>query len=84
MSGELSYEDLPRRAQERVIRGLIERLASQYAELDLMLPEVVQALFKCDLRTLEAKGLERVEFGARMVRYRRADVERMIKKGGAE
>jgi hypothetical protein len=63
-----------------VLDRMAEILASEYCgEIDLLYPEMVAALCKCDVRTLEAKGLPRIELGPRNIRYRRADVVELIR-----
>jgi len=65
--------------RQQLLRMAARELAmEQFAELDLMYPEMVAALLKCDLRTLEGRGLERIELTTKNVRYRRADVERLV------
>jgi hypothetical protein len=75
-------EFIPTEEERRyLLDRMAERLACKYAaDLELLYPEMVAALLKCDVRTLEAKGLSRVELGPRNIRYRRADVEELIRK----
>jgi hypothetical protein len=51
--------------------------------MELLYPEQVAYLCKCDCRTLEKKGLVRRYMG-RSVRYRRADVEALIATSGQQ
>ena len=70
------------RDRQYVLDRVVESLTAKYlSDLDLLYPEMVAALCKCDVRTLESKGLRRVEIGPRNIRYRRCDVEDLIRRG---
>lgn len=78
VSGSLTPTEAERKY---ILDRVAEILASQYyGELDLLYPEMAAALCKCDVRTLESKGLPRVELGPRNIRYRRSDVMALIEK----
>ncbi|MCW1921288.1 hypothetical protein OKA05_01915 [Luteolibacter arcticus] len=68
----------PEERQQLLRMAARELAAQQFAEMDLMYPEMVAALTKCDVRTLEGRGLERIELTPKNVRYRRCDVEKLI------
>jgi len=81
---ELPAMDISLHERKYVLDRLVEILAmGEWAELDLLYPEQVVAICKCDLRTLEAKGLPRVVLSPRAIRYRRADVEALIRSSFA-
>lgn len=77
-AGAIHLSDPERRY---MIDRVAEIIARDYmADLDLLYPEMVAALCKCDVRTLESRGLPRVEIGPRNIRYRRSDVEALIRR----
>lgn len=53
-------------------------LAERHATVTLLTPAEVEAALRCDVRTLEARGLQRVELSPRVVRYRLSDVEELL------
>jgi hypothetical protein len=65
---------------ELAARKLAEDLSRN---IELLYPEQVAFMCKCDVRTLEKKGLQRRYMG-RSVRYRRSDVEALIEASTIE
>lgn len=71
----------PTAGERRQIIDRVARIVADEfcAEVNLLTPEVVAALCKCDIRTLESRGLAPVRLGPRMIRYRKADLDALIR-----
>lgn len=81
----ITLADLEPEERQQLIRMAARELATQqFAEMDLMYPDMVAALLKVDVRTLEGRGLERIELTPKNIRYRRSDVMRIIDESAAK
>ena len=75
------HTDFEPTAEERryLLDRTAEKLACKYADdLELLYPEMVCALLKCDLRTLIKRGLETIKISPKVMRVRKIDLVAFI------